>query len=461
MQGRVKVYMRKIRLCSFLVVVILLAATVLNTATLAAGYIPPFDLQSEAIYLVNLDTGKVIFEKNADKRMYPASLTKIMTVILALEKIEDLDGVTIPLKLYIQDALYGQNASLSGILLNEEVTPRGLIYGCMLQSGNEAAMMLADYIGDGSIAHFVEMMNDKARELGCTDTNFANPNGLHDENNYTTAKDMAIITRYAMQLPEFMEIATTVTKEIGPTNKHTSLMQTTTNKMMMKGSEYYYSPIRGIKTGTLPEAGRCFVSSASKDGFTYLMVLMGAPINDPSGKAYPQMLNFIETQKIYEWAFDTFRVKTLLEKGKLVTEIPVTLSTEKDSVGLVSAERFTSLVPSDIEASSVQLLPDIPKSIQAPVSKGDEIGSVRLMLAGEEVGRVVLLANESIEMSKTLYYWEQVKGFFDSFWAKFAVIFVGLLLVLYIALMIIRNRNFRKYGTGPNSRRRRRSSRRL
>lgn len=451
--------MRKIRLCSFLVTVALLAAVVLNTVTLAAGYTPPFDLQSEAIYLVNLDTGKVIFEKNADKRMYPASLTKIMTVILALEKIEDLDGVTIPLKLYIQDDVYIKgkgSASTAGLALGEEVTPRGLIYGCMLPSGNEAAMMLADYIGDGSIAHFLEMMNDKARELGCTDTNFANPNGLFDENNYTTAKDMAIITRYAMELPEFMEIATTVSKDIGPTNIHTSLTVTTTNYMMMKGSQYYYAPIRGIKTGALPEAGRCLVSSASKDGFTYLMVLMGAPLNDENGNA--QQLHFTETRKIYEWAFDTFRVKTLLEKGKLVTEVPVTLSTEKDSVGLVSAERFTSLVPSDIEASSVQLLPDIPKSIQAPVSKGDEIGSVRLMLAGEEVGRVVLLANESIEMSKTLYYWEQVKSFFDSFWAKFTVIFVGLLLLLYIVLMIIRNHNFRKYGTGPRRRRRRRTS---
>ncbi len=452
------VYMRRMRKMAFFVAMMLLFAAALGTATLAAGYTPPFDLQSEAVYMVNLDTGKVIFEKNADKKMYPASLTKIMTVILALENIEDLDGTLIPLKLYIQDALYGKNASLGGILQNEEVTARGLIYAAMLQSANEAAMMLADHIGDGSIARFVEMMNDKARELGCTGTNFANANGLHDENNYTTAKDMAIIARYAMEMPEFMEFATTTTQEIGPTNKHSSLRQNTTNLMMVKSSQYYYSPIRGIKTGTLPEAGRCFVSSASRDGFTYLTVLMGAPIDDPSGKAYPEYLNFTETKKIYEWAFDTFRVKTLLEKGKLVTEIPVELSLEKDSVALISAERFTSLVPSDIEASSVQLLPDIPESLQAPVSRGDEVGSVRLMLAGEEVGRVVLLAGETIEMSKPLYYWSKVKGFFASFWAKFAVIFVALLLVLYVVLMILRNRNHRKYGTGSARRRRRRSS---
>ncbi len=439
-------------------VMLLLVSAALNLVSVAAGYSPPFDLQSEAVYMVNLDTDKVIFEKNADKKMYPASLTKIMTVILALENIEDLDGTTIPLKLYIQDALYGKKVSLGGIWYNEEVSARGLLYATMLQSANEAAMMLADYVGDGSIGRFVEMMNDKARELGCTGTNFASANGLHDENNYTTAKDMAIIARYAMGLPEFMEIATTTTQDIGPTSKQASLIQHTTNKLMVKSSPYYYAPIRGIKTGTLPEAGYCLVSSASKDGFTYLMVLMGAPINDASGKPYEQELHFVETKKIYEWAFDTFRVKTLLEKGKLVAEIPVELSMEKDSVALVSAERFSSLVPSDIEASSVQLLPDIPESIQAPIKKGDEVGSVRLMLAGEEMGRVVLLANETIELSKPLYYWNKVKLFFGSFWAKFTIIFAGLLLLLYITLMIIRNHNHRKYGTGTRRRRRRPSS---
>lgn len=443
----------KSKLMKTVSILIVTLVMVLCAVPAQAAYTPDFDLQSETVLLVNMDTGKVMYEKNADAKVYPASLTKIMTAILALENIEDLDGTKIALKQYIQDMLYGKNASLGGILLGEEVSARGLLYASMLQSANEASLMLGDYMGDGSLAQFAEMMNEKAKELGCTGTNFVNPNGLHDDNHYTTARDMAKIAAYAMSIPEFVEIVNTVSMDIGPTNRHDQLVQITTNKVIVPNSIYYNPAVSGIKTGTLDEAGRCFVSTATKDGFTYLLVLMGAPLYDENGKFLDTMVNFEETNKLYDWVFDSFKVKTVMEKGRYIADIPVRLSYEKDVVGLVSDQRLTALIPTDVETSSVQLVPDLPESIDAPVKKGDKVGSVKLVLAGEELGEVDLVANQSVEMSKILYYYDQAMELLSGFWVKFAVIFVVLLFITYIALMILMNKHSRKRRTSPKRRR--------
>jgi len=434
----------KSKLMKTVSILIVTLVMVLCSVPAQAAYTPDFDLQSETVLLLNMDTGKVMYEKNADAKVYPASLTKIMTAILALENVEDLDGTKVALKQYIQDMLYGKNASLGGILLGEEVSMRGLLYASMLQSANEASLMIGDYLGDGSLTQFAEMMNDKAKELGCTGTNFVNPNGLHDENHYTTARDMAKIAAYAMQNPEFVEIVNTISMDIGPTNKHEQLVEITTNKVIVPSSIYYNPAVSGIKTGTLDEAGRCFVSTATKDGFTYLLVLMGAPFYNEDGTFMETMINFEETNKLYDWVFDSFKVKTVMEKGRYIADIPVRLSYEKDVVGLVADARLTALIPTDVETSSVQLVPTLPESIDAPVKKGDKVGSMKLVLAGEELGEVDLVANESVEMSKILYYYDQAMELMDSFWVKFAVLFVVLLVVAYIALMILMNKHNRK-----------------
>lgn len=434
----------KSKLLKTMAVLMVILVVVLCPITARASYTPDFDLQSETILLVNMDTGKVMYEKNADAKVYPASLTKIMTAILALENVEDLDGTKVALKQYIQDMLYGKNASLGGILLGEEVSMRGLLYASMLQSANEASLMIGDYLGDGSLTQFAEMMNQRAKELGCTGTNFVNPNGLHDDDHYTTARDMAKIAAHAMSIPEFVEIVNTVSMEIGPTNRHSSLVQITTNKVIVPSSIYYNPAVSGIKTGTLDEAGRCFVSTASKDGFNYLLVLMGAPLYDEDGTFMDTMVNFEETNKLYNWVFESFKVKTVMEKGRYIADIPVRLSYEKDVVGLVSDQRLTALMPTDVETSSVQLIPSLPDSIDAPVKKGDKIGSVKLVLAGETLGEVDLVANDSVEMSKILYYYDQAMILLDSFWVKFAVIFVVLLVFTYIVLMIAMNKHSRK-----------------
>ena len=174
---------------------LLLACVILITAwsplTASAAFTPTFDVVSESAYLVNTDTGKVVYEKNKDKQLDPASLTKMMTCIIALEQIEDLEGTTATAPSYVFDELYGLNASNAGIMVNETLTMKDLLYALMLSSACEAAGIIADYISDGNPEQFVEMMNTKAKEIGCQNTVFKNPSGLEAD-----GQEMCIRDRY-------------------------------------------------------------------------------------------------------------------------------------------------------------------------------------------------------------------------------------------------------------------------
>lgn len=436
---------------TFLVAAAMVFFAVLSPITAYAAYEPDFEVRSEAVYVENLDTGLPVYEKNADQKMYPASLTKVMTAIVTLEYMEennlDLDTETASLKLYLQDMIYGTGSSLGGILQNEEVTIRGLLYAALLQSAGEAALMLADYVGDGAVTHFVEMMNEKAAELGCTGTHFTNPHGLHDPENYTTARDMAKICKYAMDNPTFAEIVATTSKDIGPTNKHDSLVEISTNKMLFQSSEYYYAPAQGIKTGTLPESGRCLATQASSGGYTYLTIILGAPQTEADGSATdPEFLNFYEARKLFEWAFGNFSVRTVVERGEELAEVAVKYSFKSDHVMLATDGQCTTLMPGDIDLSSVQYVYDIPDVLAAPVEKGQTVGSLRLMLADEEIGSVPLITTDSVEASKFLTFLGWFGNAIHSFQVKFIIILVTLLIVLYTMLMLHANKRRRRKG---------------
>ena len=419
-------------------------------------YKPSFEqeLYSQAIYMLNLDSDTPIYQKSPDVRMPPASLTKIMTCIVALESGLDLEETT-PLKAYIQNELYNlQVDTLGGIYLNEELKVRDLLYAMMLQSANEAAMMVADFVGDGSIERFCEMMNEKAREIGAKNTNFANASGLYSENSYTTAYDMALIAKYAMENDKFVEIVTTLVYTSDPTERHPNgILWTSINNMQKPGNEDYYEGLKGVKTGSLPDQNiRNFLWTATRDGYSYLLVCLGAPAKSPDGIAYQNFLPWFDTRKLYDWAFDTFEVKTLMEAGEEATEVAVRLNWDVDKINLLAASSFSYLVPKETGKDDVSPIPDYPQIIDAPIKKGQKIGSLKIVLAGEELGTVDLVAAETVPLSKSLYYLDQAKSFLDTFLFKFVLVFFVVILVLYIALMMIRNHNRRRY----KARRRRR-----
>ena len=437
--------MRKLKtVASLLLAVVITGLSAITPAF--ADYDPGFDVDAEAVYFINLDTGKVIYEKDADKKVYPASTTKIMTALLALENIPDLDTPQIELKLYIQNALSGTGASLAGILRGETFTPRELLYAALLPSGNEAAMMLGDYVGDGSLDYFAEMMNEKAAELGAVNTHFVNASGMHDDDHYTTAYDMYLITMAALENETFREIVSTNYYYAGEDQNGNPLHWNTTNFLISPGSTYYYPYATGVKTGTTDEAGRCLVSTAEKDGYHYLMVMMGAPQYDSNGEKLEENMVFKQTIELYDCAFSSFSNKTLIEKDVGVGEVPLKLARGgKDYLLIKSGEVFTDLLPNEIEASSITMELDLPAVVNAPIKEGDQVGTIRLMLAGEEIGSVPAVAAEDVDASLIATLIDQFKRLFRSFLAKFIVVFVILSIIAYITITVLRGRNKNRY----------------
>ena len=416
-----------------LTIVAVMLMSVFSTVSLSAISFSPqtFTINSEAAYLVNLDTGTVIYEKNADKRLYPASLTKVMTAILVLENISDLENTMIEALSYIFDELYGQNASTADFRPYETASAEDLLYGLMLQSACEAGSILGHHVG-GSVENFVLMMNDKAKELGCENTNFVNAHGLHDDNQYTTASDMAKIMEYAVSLPKFTEIASTYSYEVGPSNKHSEPRSLyNTNKMLLKSSDYYYEPLRASKTGTTDEAGRCLASTASLDGYNYLLVTMHGDLYDADGNVYQS--GFEDAKLLYDWAFTNFRQTKLLAQNEEIDEVAVQYAEDgADYVLVHSAEEFSMLWPTQIDPSTIIRDTELPQMIDAPVKKGDVIGKLTLKVGGEELFTTDLIAANDVERSALKYNLAVAKEFFSSFWFKLAVGIVIVLIVAYI-----------------------------
>ena len=413
---------------------------------------PPMHIHSEIVYLFNLDEQTLIYQRNADRPAYPASLAKIMTCILALENTPDLRTiVTFPG--YVQEYLfnyqvrYSVSVSLGGMRAGEELAMYDLLRGMMMQSANEIAMIVAHHVA-GSQGQFVEMMNSRARALGAYNTHFTNATGLPDPQMVTTARDMAIITQHAMGLPGFMDIVTTHTYSAGPTNIHTRLDWGSTILMQVPGHSLFYPPLRGIKPGTTPQAGRNFISTATRDGFTYLLILMNAPSHNPeTGAVLPTNYVFVDAANIYDWAFDTFRVLPIVERNMRIHEIPLRLNANRDFLPLETAERVTSLIARGVDmADAITHIYDVPESIDAPVQRGQHIGYVTLLLNNREIGRVALLAAENVNASWHLVLMDQVMDAVGSFWFRFVVIFIILIIVLYIVLAILRNRRRRRSG---------------
>lgn len=233
-------------------------------------------LYSESAVLMGLDSGEVLFQKNSGEKIYPASLTKLMTALVILDQFEDLDHtVTLPGEVF--DCLSGSGASMAGFLPGEQLTLRDLLYGCMLPSGADAAMGLA-CVTAGSEENFAELMNGKAAELGMAHTHFKNATGLHDPGHYTTVMDMAVLLRAGLKNPDFRELLTTFDYQTEPTNRHpggVGLRSTLSSLMDIPSPDGV--TLLGGKTGYTEEAGLCLASLAEKGGKEYIAVTAGAP----------------------------------------------------------------------------------------------------------------------------------------------------------------------------------------
>lgn len=420
---------------------VLLSPVSANAATFNVNFQPV----SAAAELINLDTDTVVYQKNADARREPASLTKVMTFIVASEHIKDLEGTKITITKTVMDTLLGTGSSMSNIKIGDQLTALQLMNCMLVPSGNDAALFLADYVGNGDVNSFVDMMNAKAKALGCTGTHFTNPHGLHDENHYTTASDLAKMTKYAMSLPHFTEITSQARysyKPVGGPDAGKERNLSTTNLMIDKntGAEYYYQYARGIKTGHTDEAGYCLVSSATADGYSYLCVVLGAPDIDAAGKVISTHGEMNDSKKLFQWAYQNLELKKdLVSTSNSIGEVKLNNAWNKDKLLLVAQKNYSAMLPINVSASSVIITKDIPASINAPVKKGDVIGTATLSYANQKLTTVNLVASESVERSELLSSANTIKSILTKPWFIAIVAIIILLVLIYIILTLIYN----------------------
>ncbi len=384
--------------------------------------------ENETAVLIDAYSGNILFGVREDKRMYPASTTKIMTSIVAFEAIErgeaskdDMIQIT---EAMLADAdIDGSNIALK---VGEFMSLHNLIKGMLIASGNDAASAIAFHIG-GDKTQFVDMMNQKATELGLTDTHFKNPDGIHDDNHYTTAADMAKIAYYAMKKFDFRDIVDCAHIKIPPTNLSPERYYINTNGLLstMRYLDYAYKGTNGIKTGYTGKAGNCLVSSVKRDGMEFIGVLFGGKTVTDSHKDSIQM---------FDWAFESHTFNTPVRKGSMICEIKVRQGKGSDSIALSAASDATVIVPKDADLEALEFKPNIPDYIVAPVKADDKIGTVSVMYKGQELASCDLLASTSIERS---FFWPVMAlGTFlwENPFTKFIIILVLAVLLAFILL---------------------------
>lgn len=418
---------------ALIMVIVILAISVVPVGAVKNSI--DFKTKTDILYLVNMDTDTVVYSQNADKKCYPASTTKIMTYIVVTEKVKNLENTKVLIKQDILDQLLGTGSSLSGLenYVDEELSVYQLLNCMMVSSGNDAALVLADYLGEGDVSAFVKLMNQKAKELGCKNTNFVNPHGLHDKKQYTTAEDLLKITQYAMTTPYFTDVTNTVEYYIDGDSEEPL---TTTNLMLDSDYEdYYYEYAKGIKTGTTDEAGRCLVSTALKDNVSYMCIAMNAPCYDKDGNELETNYAMLESKKLYEWAYKNVTMRTVLGKDDNVASIKVKYSENTDVVHLVPEYSYATMLTKDIKDSDIKITAQCQEEIDAPVTKGTILGTATVSYKGEQLTKVNLIAAENVEKSEFLYFKAVALNILTSKMFIIAISVIVGLFVLYVVFV--------------------------
>lgn len=436
-----------------------LLSTILLIAILSSVFIMPTmavtapELGANAIILVDLGTGNALYAKNEDEQLAPASLTKIMTVMLAVEAIENgtvsqYDSVTATGNMTFDLIADGSTA---GIVVGETMNLEDLLYCAMVKSANEACNIIAEYIG-GTISEFVAMMNAKATELGCQGTNFVNTHGIPDSNHYTTASDMAIITQAAMSSPIFAAICNTAEITIAATNESEARHLVNTNGLIADNAEpytgYYYEYASGVKTGHTEAAGYCLVSTAQKNGVSLLCVVMGGKATSTSdGMSYG---SFTDTVAMYEWAFENYSYRDIIKITDLITDVPVVMGSDADFVSLHPLNSVRALLPNDddlqrFEHKIVIYSEQLGEDLVAPVEAGTVLGEVSIVKDGVVYGSSPLVASSAVGLSYRQFMSERISETLKKPVVVLLLIIVLLIVAVYIFLILRYNKSKRDY----------------
>lgn len=377
----------KINNKKILTIIIILLLILLYPITVFANDDNP-SISSNSAILIDNNTNKILYSKNENKKMYPASTTKILTAILTLENANLNDVVTAS---YDSVMSIPDGYSTASIEIGEQLTVEQLLQLLLVHSANDAANILAEYIG-GSIDSFVSMMNTKANELNMQNTHFTNTYGKHDENHYTTANDLSILMKYCMKNETFRKIAGSASCAIPSTNKHQNRTYTSTNELLIPNNKNYYKYLTSGKTGYTSQAGECLVSSAYKDNLELICVVLGS--SDRFG----------DTKSLYEYGYSNYSIKNIVNKNDIIKQIEVkNASKETKNLDLLIKDSIPALIKNS--NSNEQFNPEITLNdkISAPIDENEVLGKVKYEINGIEYTSD-LIASHNVEKSKLLNY---------------------------------------------------------
>ncbi len=395
------------------------------------------EILADGAVLVNLNNDDIIYEKNSKDKMYPASIAKLMTAIVVYDEVENLDErVTVPEGVIKNNV--GNNISISE---GEIFTVNELLGALLVGGANDAANVLATHVA-GSIEDFAALMNAKSTELGAEATNFTNPSGIHHQDMYTTAYDVAMIAKYACLNSKLVETASMESFTISKTNKSKDRVIYNKNLMVSSASNYYDKSAKGLSAGSTQQAGYVSVSMATEKTIPLLCVILS------SEKTSDGVIHsYKDASSLYKWAFGSYEYKTVLKSWDISYEMPVRLSAQADYVLLYPESDIELLLPVGIDVNK-----DIKKiynlytdNLDAPVEKNAVVGEISLVYDGEVLASSKLLTTAAVERSNTLYYIDVIDKIISTTWFKASLSSFIILSIAYLCLSVFfRNKRSNK-----------------
>ena len=377
-------------------------------------------ISSGAGLLIERSSDRILFEKNADKIMYPASTTKILTAIVVLENADLSEMATIS-KNALETIPNGYVTC--NLQVGEELSVKDLMYALMVKSANDAAVVLAEHVG-GSVENFSNMMNQKAKEIGCKNTHFVNPNGIHDDDHYTTAYDLYLMADYALSFEytnEFRDFVSKTSYTLPATNKYPAEDRTfsTTNDLIKINNNaridnYYYNNALGIKTGHTSQAGYCLVSSSHRDDLEFISVILDGGF-DSRGLSE----RYTETIKLFNFGYDNFTLTKLREANNIIDTIEKATK-ETEQLNLLIKDEITVINDKETDMSMIHPEITLKENIIAPIAKGEVLGTIKYVV-------------DEIEYSSELIAEHDV----EKFDITFQLIITGILLFIIGFLLLV------------------------
>ncbi len=392
-------------------------------------------LTAEAAILMDATSGQILYKKNSDTKQYPASITKLMTILLALEKMEAENIHLTDTITFSHDAIYTIEPGSSHIAIQEgeTLTLEQVLYGIILQSANECSNGIAEFV-DGSTEAFAKHMTARAKELGCQNTNFVNANGLFDKDHYTTAHDMALITKQLLTHDTYRKLVEKTYYEIPPTNKQDEIRYLHgQHQMLNKHSLYYYPEAKGGKTGFTNEALNTLVTFAKKGNTELIVVVLKC-----AGAQH-----YVDTKTLFDYGFDNYKTVKAISATDIAQDVTVTETLQnktntKQTISAILKQDVYVTIPKQGSVADIQQTITCNDTVSVPIAKDDILGTLTLSYEGKPIARANLVASDAVaETTKEELAQISAKKRSDIF-KTIALVVIGILLLLFMAFLAYR-----------------------